>query len=136
MCFSQAIILLFIQRCRLVGQIHVYETFNFLPVTETSVQNVISILPRKQGIDIYGLHLDITILVQDLITPVLVKLFNKCLSEGVFPDVLSILFLLRRPWNEVSPQTLNNAYIMGYFTEYLLMVFYFVVTHHAVNLYI
>ncbi|KAL1446580.1 hypothetical protein WDU94_009857 [Cyamophila willieti] len=73
-----------------VNVAQVDENFYFLPVSSQTVSDAMSSLAKKKGRDIYGLNLELILVIADLITPVLVKLINFCLDEGTFPDCLKV----------------------------------------------
>ncbi|KAL1446475.1 hypothetical protein WDU94_015653 [Cyamophila willieti] len=74
-----------------VNVAHVDEEFYFLSVSESTVHDAMFSLTKKKGRDFYGLNLELILAIHDLITPVLAKLVNFCLAEGVFPDCLKCL---------------------------------------------
>lgn len=66
------------------------DSFYLFPVTEYEVSKAINSLKNTNTVDCFNINTNMLKLTVDFLSPILTHLFNRCFTEGIFPEPLKI----------------------------------------------
>lgn len=82
-------------------------SFYLSPTDEHEIDSIIKNLKNTNSVDIYGFNTKTIKFVRDNLVPILTFLFNQCIEQQIFPDVLKLAKVVPIPKNG-SMEDINN----------------------------
>lgn len=65
-------------------------SFFFVPITESEILRAIHAQRNSSSSDCFEINIRVLRGVADIVSPIFAVLFNRCVEEGVFPDILKV----------------------------------------------